>query len=283
MVNKKVIIRIIGLFLGVICVLFLDQATAETFKTNHYEFSAGMMWQYNKQEKETINAFVLRLDDIWSSVNLLCNNELPPKIRISVEREGRLSIPLREENKILMNSIKIKYGLRDCLTIIAHETTHIGYYKISNGRITDWENRFLDEGIAMYAMYPYEPDVADKKTLSFRIAKTDFKNGKASLNYLRDWKNNVQDKLVAFSNSWRLKNPNKEPSLDDELNAGVNSYYTSLVLIEYLLDTYGLPKLVSAIRNIGKGDSQSKAFQCALGKNIEEIFAEWHAFLNNSK
>jgi hypothetical protein len=55
------------------------------------------------------------------------------------------------------------------------------------------------------------------------------------------------------------------------------------VLIEYLVDTYGLPKLISAIRNIGKGVPQSKAFQSALGKNIEEIFAEWHVFLNNSK
>jgi hypothetical protein len=283
MVNKKVLLGMIGLCLGAIHILFLNQTTAETFKTNHYEFVAGSMREYNEEEKETIKALVSRLDDIWSSVNLLCDNKLPRKIRISVQGEGRLSIPLPEENSILINLIKIKNGLRDCLTIIAHETTHIGYHKISNGRITDWENKFLDEGIAMYAMYPYEPDVADKKGLSLRIAKDDLKNGNASLNYLRDWKNNVQDKLVAFSNTWRVKNPNKEPSLEDELKAGVNSYYTSCVLIEYLLDTYGLPKLVGAIRNIGKGVPQSKAFQSALGKNIEEIFTEWHASLYKPK
>lgn len=89
--------------------------------------------------------------------------------------------------------------------------------------------------------------------------------------------------LRAFSKNWRLKNPNKYPSLEDELQVGVNSYYPSCVLIEYLIDTYGLPKFVSAIRNIGKGDNQSKAFQSAMGKDIEEIFAEWHAFLNSSK
>ena len=124
--------------------------------------------------------------------------------------------------------------------------------------------------------------MTERKALFLRTAKSDFKNGKASLNYLRDWKKNVDDKLMAFSKNWRSKNPNKIPTLEDELKVGVNSYFTSCVLVEYIVDTYGLPKFVSAIRNIGKGENQSKAFQSALGKNIEEIFAEWHAFLNDS-
>lgn len=69
----------------------------------------------------------------------------------------------------------LKKGLRDCLTIVAHELTHIGYFKISKGKLMNWENKFLDEGIAGYAMYPFEPNVAEKKDLSLRIAKADLK------------------------------------------------------------------------------------------------------------
>jgi len=266
----------------IILLLLPIQTFAKTYKTDHFNFSVGWLYQYNEEEKKTIAELVARLDDIWIKVNELCENELPAKLKMSVKREGTLSRALRSENKILINAIKIKKGLRDCQTIVAHETTHIGYYKISKGRITNRENTFLDEGIAMYAMYPFELNVTERKDLFLRTAKADLKNGKASLNYLRDWEKNVDDKLMAFSKNWRIKNPNKIPTLEDELQAGVNSYFTSCVLIEYIIDTYGLPKFVSAIRNIGNGDNQSKAFQSALGKNIEEIFAEWHAFLNNS-
>lgn len=255
---------------------------AQTYKTNHFNFYVGSLSQYSEEEKKTIAELASRLDNIWIKVNKLCDNELPPKLKISVKREGTLSRALRSEKKILINSIKIRNGLRDCQTIVAHEATHIGYYKISKGRITYSENQFLDEGIAMYAMWPFEPDVTKRKELFLRTAKADLKNGKASLNYLQDWKKNVDDKLMAFSENWRLKHPNKSPTLEDELQVGVNTYFTSCVFVEYIIDTYGLAKFVNAIRNIGNGDTQSKAFQNAFGKNIEAIFADWHAFLNTS-
>ncbi len=254
---------------------------AKTYKTEHFNFSVGWLSQYEEAEKKTIAELVANLDDVWLKINKLCENELPSKLKIGVKREGTTSRALRAENKILINSIKIKKGLRDCLTIVAHEGTHIGYHKISKGKLKKVENKFLDEGIAMYAMYPFEPDEAEKKDLFLRIAKDDLKNGKATLSYLRDWKNNVDDKLMAFSKNWRHKNPNKSPTLEDELQVGVNSYYTSCVLVEYIIDTYGLPKFVSAIRNIGKGDNQSEAFRNAMGIDIEDIFSKWHAFLNN--
>ena len=131
-------------------------------------------------------------------------------------------------------------------------------------------------------MYAFEPNANQKKQLSLNIAKADLKNGYASLDYLRNWQKNVNDRLWVFSQNWRKKYPNKYPSLEDELKVGVNSYYTSCVFIEYLIEVYGLPKFVSAIRNIGNGDNQSIAFQKAMGKAIENIFVDWHAFLNQS-
>jgi hypothetical protein len=275
-------IRTVSFFVFIFFIVFPIQTFAKTYKTDHFKFSVGWLFQYNEEEKKTIAELVDRLDDIWIKVNELCENELPPKLKMSVKSEGTLSRALRTENKILINSIKIKKGLRDCLTIVAHEATHIGYHKISKGKITKGENNFLDEGIAMYAMWPFEPNMTERKALFLRTAKSDLKNGKASLSYLRDWKKNVDDKLLAFSKKWRSKNPNKIPALEDELKVGVNSYFTSCVLVEYIIDAYGLPKFVSAIRNIGKGESQSEAFQSALGKKIEEIFAEWHNFLDTS-
>lgn len=272
----------VGFCVFMVLLLFPIQSFAKTYKTEHFNFSVGWLSQYKEEEKKTIAELVDRLDEIWIKINELCDNELPAKIKMSVRTEGTLSKAIRSENKILINSIKIKKGLRDCLTIVAHEGTHIGYSKISKGKLSSGENEFLDEGIAQYAMWPFEPDMTERKALFLRVAKSDLKNGKASLNYLRDWQKNVNDKLWAFSKNWRSKNPNKSPTLEDELQVGVNSYFTSCVLVEYIIDTYGVPKFVSAIRNIGKGDTQSKAFQNALGKSIEEIFSDWHAFLENA-
>ncbi len=254
------------------------QIPMKTIKTGYYEFSTGSGW--SEDEKRIIEKIIANLDNIHKEVNEMLENELPPKLKVAIRDGGLGSTAVREEEKLLLNSVHIKnLNLRDCLDRIAHETAHIALFRMSKEKITEWENKFLDEGVALYIGYLYVGELNELNALSNKIAKEDFKSGKASLAYLRNWEKNVREKQRQFDKKWRNENPGKTPTLEDFIQGGYRTYFTSYSFVKAFMDKYGLSQLLRAIRDIGKGTSQSEAFKMVTGKTLDELISEWHASL----
>ncbi len=246
--------------------------------TDHFEFDTGYGW--NKAEREIIGKIGGNLDDIWERVNNRLGGEVPPQLNLSIIKHGIYSTLIREENKILLNGVHIRnQSLKDCLERIAHETAHIALYKLSKGKILSNENQFIDEGIAIYIGILYVEDVARYNTLAQKIAKEDLRNGKASLDYLRDFENNVRREQREWNKKWRKENPGKFPTQDDFIKTGARTYFTAYSLIKAFKDKYGLPKLLDVVRSMGAGESQSDAFEKVMGQSLDEFVSEWHASL----
>jgi hypothetical protein len=167
----------------------------------------------------------------------------------------------------------------DCLDRVAHETAHLALHGMSNAKLTQRENLFLDEGIALFIGYRCVGELTELNALSQKIASEDRQNGQASLAYLRDWEKNVREKQRQFVNIWKRQNPAKEPSLDDLLKGGYRTYFTAYSFVRAVVSKHGLPRLLQVVRNIGKGMSQADAFKMATGQSLEDCIAEWHAAL----
>lgn len=269
------------IFLSTFLLLLLfpfHPVSAKTIKTQHYNFSIGSGW--NQEEVKIIETIAMNLDNIWEKVNEILENELPSQLELGITNEGLASTSFREEGKIVLNASHIKnLSIKDCLDRVAHETAHIALYKISKGKTMKWENKFLDEGIALYIGYLYIDEVEKLNALSQNIAQEDLKSGKASLNYLQNWERNVREKQREFIKNWRAENPRKTATLDDFIKGGYRTYFTSYSFVKSFDDKYGLPQLLNVLRSIGKGKSQAEAFLSISGQPLSVIVSEWHASL----
>ena len=63
-------------------------------------------------------------------------------------------------------------------------------------------------------------------------------------------------------------------------NAVVVAYYQSAVTIEYLVQKYGFPKIVEALKLFGKGKETPEVLQLITGKTIPQLDAEFRTFLD---
>ena len=67
--------------------------------------------------------------------------------------------------------------------------------------------------------------------------------------------------------------------MQPDANAVVVAYYQSAVTIEYLVQTYGFPKIVEALKLYGKGKESPEVLQTITGKTIAQLDTEFRAFL----
>jgi hypothetical protein len=135
----------------------------------------------------------VELDSIWKKVNELTGGELPLKLRLETTSKGLASKSILEENSygVELNEIHLnKDTPQDAIERIAHESTHVALHRISNGKSSNWENKFLEEGFASYvgALVAGKLDYFDHWSKLY--AQQDLQTGSAKLEFLRDWKTN---------------------------------------------------------------------------------------------
>ena len=65
--------------------------------------------------------------------------------------------------------------------------------------------------------------------------------------------------------------------MQPDTNAVVVAYYQSAVTIEYLVQTYGFPKIVEALKLFGKGKETPEVLQAITGKTIAQLDADFRA------
>ena len=67
--------------------------------------------------------------------------------------------------------------------------------------------------------------------------------------------------------------------MQPDTNAVVVAYYQSAVTIEYIVQTYGFPKIVDALKLFGKGKETPEVLKVITGKSIAQLDAEFRKYL----
>ncbi|HET9620558.1 MAG TPA: tetratricopeptide repeat protein [Kofleriaceae bacterium] len=133
--------------------------------------------------------------------------------------------------------------------VLWHELGHVFAIQLSSSRVPRW----FTEGLSEY------------ETL---IARPDWR------------RENDADLYGAVANNVlaSIGNLNSE-FMQPDSNAVVVAYYQSAVTIEYLVQTYGFPKIVEALKLFGKGKETAEVLQAITGKSIAQLDGDFRKYL----
>jgi predicted Zn-dependent protease len=133
--------------------------------------------------------------------------------------------------------------------VMWHELGHVFAIQLSNSRVPRW----FTEGLSEYETLIAHP--------SWR-------------------RENDHDLYGAMLNGTlpSIGNLNSEFMQPDQ-NAVVVAYYQSAVTIEWLVQAYGFPKIVEALKLYGKGKENAEVLKTITGKTIPQLDAEFRKYL----
>ncbi len=134
--------------------------------------------------------------------------------------------------------------------VLWHELGHVFAIQLSNSRVPRW----FTEGLSEY------------ETL---IARPDWR------------RENDADLYGAVANGTLVSigDLNSE-FMQPDASAVVVAYYQSAVTLEYLIATYGFPRIVEALKLYGKGRETPDVLQAITGKTIAQLDADFHKYLD---
>jgi tetratricopeptide (TPR) repeat protein len=133
--------------------------------------------------------------------------------------------------------------------ILWHELGHVFAIQLSNSRVPRW----FTEGLSEYETLVARPE----------------------------WRReNDADLYGAVANATlpSIANLNSE-FMQPDANAVVVAYYLSAVTVEYLIQTYGFPRIVEALKLFGKGLETVEVMQTITGKPIAQLDLDFRKYL----
>ncbi|MCX5746838.1 MAG: tetratricopeptide repeat protein [Proteobacteria bacterium] len=133
--------------------------------------------------------------------------------------------------------------------VMWHELGHVFAIQLSNSRVPRWFTEGLSE---------YETLIANPSWR--RENDADLYNAMA---------NGTLPSIGALNSEF----------MQPDQNAVVVAYFQSAVTIEYLVNTYGFPKIVDALKMFGKGKESAEVLQVITGKPIATLDAEFRKYL----
>jgi len=298
---KNAWIRSIGCLFYVLIVSFLIASCAgmstsvgssdDAIQTDHYEFYASKTvpflntnWPRNvprgwKPNEMMVGETVIELDDIWAFLNEYLEGDMPQTIKFYISHEGIASTAVRGKEIILVSAVHFRNkNIDDILNRVAHESCHLGLYYMSKGKIIETQNKFIDEAIAFYVGFKYIGQLDWLNETSERISREDLKTGKASLEYLREWQNNVRENQKNWIKSWKKNNPRKKPVMKDFMESPYRTYWTAYNFSKFFKEKYGNAKLLEVVKSMGESDI-SDTFPTVVAQSLDDFVSEWHASL----
>jgi predicted Zn-dependent protease len=134
--------------------------------------------------------------------------------------------------------------------ILWHELGHVFAIQLSNSRVPRW----FTEGLSEYETLVARPD----------------------------WRRENDADLYGAVASGTLPSIGALNSefMQPDASAVVVAYYQSAVTIEYLIATYGFPKIVEALKLFGKGGETADVLAAITGKPIAQLDADFRKYLD---
>jgi tetratricopeptide (TPR) repeat protein len=134
--------------------------------------------------------------------------------------------------------------------VLWHELGHVFAIQLSNSRVPRW----FTEGLSEYETLIAQPSWRRENDADLYGAML----------------NGTLPSIGALNSEF----------VQPDQSAVVVAYYQSAVTIEYLVQRYGFPKIVEALKLYGKGKETPEVLQTITGKTIAQLDAEFRAFLD---
>src|ERR1041385_44442 len=134
--------------------------------------------------------------------------------------------------------------------VVWHELGHVFAIQLSSSRVPRW----FTEGLSEYETLIASP--------SWRRENDDDLYGAVA--------NGALPSIGALNSEF----------MQPDASAVVVAYYQSAVTIEYLIQTYGFPKIVEALKLFGKGSETPDVLHAITGKTIAQLVADFRKNLD---
>jgi tetratricopeptide (TPR) repeat protein len=134
--------------------------------------------------------------------------------------------------------------------VLWHELGHVFAIQLSNSRVPRW----FTEGLSEYETLIARPDWRRENDADLYGA-------------------------VAHGTLPSIGDLNSE-FMQPDANAVVVAYYQSAVTVEYLVQTYGFPKIVEALKLFGKGSETAEVLKAITGKAVAQLDVELRQYLD---
>jgi tetratricopeptide (TPR) repeat protein len=134
--------------------------------------------------------------------------------------------------------------------VLSHELAHVFHLQLSKNRVPRW----FTEGLAEYETNVERPYWKREHNRELFL----------SLKHGDLWK--ISELSAAFTR------PNRP-------NGVTIAYHQSSLVIHYLADTYGFPKLVEALKLYGEGKRDNEVLLAITGKKVEQLDTEFQDYL----
>ncbi len=133
--------------------------------------------------------------------------------------------------------------------ILWHELGHVFAIQLSNSRVPRW----FTEGLSEYETLIVRPDWRRENDADLYGAMV----------------NGTLPSIASLNSEF----------MQPDTSAVVVAYYQSAVTIEYIVQTYGFPKVVEALKLFGKGSETPDVLQAITGKPIAQLDTEFRKYL----
>lgn len=235
---KLVLTILFPLFLFSFC-RFTVQGTEKDAKHHYFDMHGNSLEKYN---------------DIWIKLFDYYGKYLPETIFVKYIDRG--SSRIDPHNHVVKISLTHLYSEPEL--VIAHETSHIALYRLTNGANSLKQFKFIDEGFASFMGAKITDTLEDFKVSALSVAKTYHEKNNIRFAEVQDWER--------FSN-WPYKsNP--------------DSYLVGASFCFFIIDKYGHPQLENLFHEIGRSKDLNLAFNKVFKKSKIDIEMEWGQYLS---
>lgn len=134
--------------------------------------------------------------------------------------------------------------------VLWHELAHVFHLQLSNNRVSRW----FTEGLAEYET---------------NVARPYWKREHNREIYLS----------LKRGDLWKTSELSAAFTRPDRPNGVVIAYHQSSLVIHYLVEKYGFPKIVEALKLYGQGKHDNEVLTSITGKTLDQLDTEFRAFL----
>lgn len=250
----------------------LDGFNVRTFNTlnlyenviaKEYETVPGPVFslRLNKKERPLLSRYVPRLmASAWD--NFVKKYGFTPKHPITVElfterqHYGARTIGLPEFGAQgtcfgeLITAMSPASAEADWEQVLWHELAHVFHLQLSQNRVPRW----FTEGLAEYET---------------NVTRPYWKREHGREIYLS----------LRRGDLWKISELSSAFTRPNRPNGVVIAYQQSSLVVHYLAETYGFPKLVEALKLYGKGQHDAEVLPAITGKPVEKLDEEFRGYL----
>jgi len=218
-------------------------------------------FRFNKKEKSLLSRYVPRsLQQAWDlyvkKYGFTPKNPITVELFTERQHYGARTIGLPEFGAQgtcfgqLITAMSPSSAEANWELVLWHELAHVFHLQLSNNRVPRW----FTEGLA-----EYETNIAQP--------------------YWRREHGRELFLSLRKGDMWKLSELSAAFTRPDRPNGVVIAYYQSSLVIHYLAETYGFPKLVQALKLYGQGKHDAEVLPAITGKSVSVLDGEFQDYL----